>query len=48
MALRALAEATLSQGREAPPDYRLPPNQGGCRRIWREELLRRNASIEGK
>ena len=43
LALRALADLALSQGRDPPPDYRLPT---GIKLIateaWREELLRRN------
>ena len=41
--MRALAEVALSQGRDPPPDYRLP---SGIKLVameaWREELLRRN------
>ena len=44
MALRALAEVTLSQGRDPPPDYRLPPDiKVVAAESWREELLRCNA-----
>ena len=43
MALRALAEVTLSQGRDPPAEYRLPPDiKVVAADAWREELLRCN------
>jgi hypothetical protein len=43
LALRALAEVTLSQGRDPPPDYRLPPGlKVVAAEAWRNELFRSN------
>jgi hypothetical protein len=43
LALRALAEVTLSQGREPPPAYHLPPDiKVVAAEAWRHELLRCN------
>lgn len=44
LALRALAEVTLSQGRDAPAEYRLPSDiKVVAAEVWREELVRCNA-----
>jgi hypothetical protein len=44
LALRALAEVVLSQGREAPAEYCLPPDiKVAAVDAWRNELLRCNA-----
>jgi hypothetical protein len=43
LALRALAEVTLSAGHDPPADYRLPPGVKVAQAdTWQEELLRRN------
>jgi hypothetical protein len=43
LALRALTEATLSQGREPPPEYGLPKGiKVASDEVWREELFRQN------
>jgi AAA domain-containing protein len=43
LALRALAEVILSQGRDPPPEYRLPQDiKVVSAEAWREELLRCN------
>jgi len=43
LALRALSDVTLSQGREPPSDYRLPLGiKVVAAEAWREELLRNN------
>ena len=44
LALRALAEVTLSQGRDPPPEYRLPPDiKVVAAETWREEMVHCNA-----
>jgi hypothetical protein len=44
LALRALADATLSQGREPPPDHQLPPDiKVVAADVWKGELYRCNA-----
>ncbi len=44
LALRALAEVTMSQGRDPPPEYRLPPDiKVVAAEAWREEMLHCNA-----
>ena len=44
LALRALAEVTLSQGRDPPPEYYLPADiKVVAAEAWREEMLRCNA-----
>ena len=44
LALRALTEVTLSQGRDPPPEYRLPADiKVVAAEAWREEMLRCNA-----
>jgi hypothetical protein len=43
LAVRALAEVTLSQGRDPPDEYRLPPDiKVVTAEAWREEMLRCN------
>ena len=44
LALRALADLTLSQGRDPPSEYRLPPGiKVVAAEAWKEELYRCNA-----
>jgi hypothetical protein len=43
LALRVLANVTISQGRDPPPDYQLPfGTKVVARDAWREELVRNN------
>jgi hypothetical protein len=44
LALRALANVVLSQGRDPPSEYQLPPgSKGVAAEAWKEELYRCNA-----